>query len=103
MPTSSCHWPRRQIPTPRVNQSLPRKTPTIPVCPLTPSVLTPLWQVERLTARPFLGRLRSILLLLAEPFLALPPCARHSMDSITRSEEHTSELQSQFHLVCRLL
>src|SRR5438309_5490945 len=24
-------------------------------------------------------------------------------DSISRSEEHTSELQSQFHLVCRLL
>src|SRR5689334_23673610 len=23
--------------------------------------------------------------------------------SVTRSEEHTSELQSQFHLVCRLL
>src|SRR5689334_24533594 len=27
---------------------------------------------------------------------------RHSGD-IARSEEHTSELQSQFHLVCRLL
>src|SRR3989338_1503517 len=25
------------------------------------------------------------------------------MSSCTRSEEHTSELQSQFHLVCRLL
>src|SRR5438309_4995639 len=27
---------------------------------------------------------------------------RH-VDAILRSEEHTSELQSQFHLVCRLL
>src|SRR5689334_23583607 len=29
-------------------------------------------------------------------------CSRASM-SFPRSEEHTSELQSQFHLVCRLL
>src|SRR5689334_151950 len=29
-------------------------------------------------------------------------CSDESFD-ITRSEEHTSELQSQFHLVCRLL
>src|SRR5689334_24851618 len=28
---------------------------------------------------------------------------RASRDSTSRSEEHTSELQSQFHLVCRLL
>src|SRR5689334_23531201 len=26
-----------------------------------------------------------------------------AVDSVVRSEEHTSELQSQFHLVCRLL
>src|SRR5438309_7852023 len=30
------------------------------------------------------------------------PCLRHIRQRI-RSEEHTSELQSQFHLVCRLL
>src|SRR6266481_218661 len=29
--------------------------------------------------------------------------ARRHKESIRRSEEHTSELQSQFHLVCRLL
>src|SRR5689334_23947598 len=29
-------------------------------------------------------------------------CA-HGGDRLRRSEEHTSELQSQFHLVCRLL
>src|SRR5689334_23691471 len=28
---------------------------------------------------------------------------RHRLDLVGRSEEHTSELQSQFHLVCRLL
>src|SRR5699024_12441161 len=28
---------------------------------------------------------------------------RHSMETKTRSEEHTSELQSRFDLVCRLL
>src|SRR5438309_3206833 len=27
----------------------------------------------------------------------------HKLDVVIRSEEHTSELQSQFHLVCRLL
>src|SRR5690554_7759911 len=30
-------------------------------------------------------------------------CERHSGDDIARSEEHTSELQSRPHLVCRLL
>src|SRR5689334_24172814 len=28
---------------------------------------------------------------------------RHARSATARSEEHTSELQSQFHLVCRLL
>src|SRR5438309_8676326 len=35
-----------------------------------------------------------------------PPCGlvfRSSETTFVRSEEHTSELQSQFHLVCRLL
>src|SRR5689334_24208558 len=37
-----------------------------------------------------------------------PPPRRHrsssrSISTANRSEEHTSELQSQFHLVCRLL
>src|SRR5689334_23891029 len=31
------------------------------------------------------------------------PAKASSMSSMLRSEEHTSELQSQFHLVCRLL
>src|SRR5689334_24196191 len=30
-------------------------------------------------------------------------CRYSSLNSDARSEEHTSELQSQFHLVCRLL
>src|SRR5689334_23995668 len=35
---------------------------------------------------------------------ALRPVARcHAASKRSRSEEHTSELQSQFHLVCRLL
>src|SRR5438309_7406998 len=33
---------------------------------------------------------------------ALPPSVELECD-VRRSEEHTSELQSQFHLVCRLL
>src|SRR5689334_24038251 len=35
------------------------------------------------------------------PIRTRSSASRHS--SSTRSEEHTSELQSQFHLVCRLL
>src|SRR2546429_4781642 len=31
------------------------------------------------------------------------PCRRWLADSTIRSEEHTSELQSRLHLVCRLL
>src|SRR5438309_8820634 len=42
------------------------------------------------------------------PRLLLPPVVTFSFidpgfESLDRSEEHTSELQSQFHLVCRLL
>src|SRR5689334_24103298 len=33
----------------------------------------------------------------------IDPAAGHAGSSQHRSEEHTSELQSQFHLVCRLL
>src|SRR2546429_2125855 len=32
-----------------------------------------------------------------------PGCRSKSFDSGSRSEEHTSELQSRLHLVCRLL
>src|SRR5207249_6891149 len=35
--------------------------------------------------------------------LGKPPDAIHSSDPPGRSEEHTSELQSRFDLVCRLL
>src|SRR5689334_23650084 len=43
--------------------------------------------------------------LAAAPGAAPAPSARAATGSPyeTRSEEHTSELQSQFHLVCRLL
>src|SRR5689334_23470663 len=34
---------------------------------------------------------------------AAPPPPRLGLEEDARSEEHTSELQSQFHLVCRLL
>src|SRR2546429_6027470 len=35
-----------------------------------------------------------------DPTLAIPV---RSLSNVTRSEEHTSELQSRLHLVCRLL
>src|SRR5689334_11942706 len=37
------------------------------------------------------------------PWRTVPWCTRSTPSLPTRSEEHTSELQSQFHLVCRLL
>src|SRR3989449_7967332 len=36
-------------------------------------------------------------------YLGLPKLASREMAGIARSEEHTSELQSRLHLVCRLL
>src|SRR5689334_24006719 len=38
-----------------------------------------------------------------DPNAATAATAAPVMGSLPRSEEHTSELQSQFHLVCRLL
>src|SRR5689334_24188925 len=52
------------------------------------------------------GAQRQILLSLTGWFGNSRPVKFHfgvSSGSIERSEEHTSELQSQFHLVCRLL
>src|SRR2546422_10266461 len=41
--------------------------------------------------------------LLRPPLRAVAPRGRRSVGPRTRSEEHTSELQSRLHLVCRLL
>src|SRR5436305_14483284 len=46
---------------------------------------------------------RPWILLLDEAFSALDPGTRRDMQVLIRSEEHTSELQSRPHLVCRLL
>src|SRR5438309_6210745 len=50
----------------------------------------------------------SLIIVLLSPFLALTRAsvqkrAEEYNEQGIRSEEHTSELQSQFHLVCRLL
>src|SRR5689334_25249871 len=37
------------------------------------------------------------------PMLSVRSPSRLDVSEVRRSEEHTSELQSQFHLVCRLL
>src|SRR6266568_9073700 len=39
----------------------------------------------------------------AGPKTSFPGCPSSGPPGAARSEEHTSELQSQFHLVCRLL
>src|SRR5689334_23872151 len=41
--------------------------------------------------------------LLAQDVRMIIPGGEHHDDACARSEEHTSELQSQFHIVCRLL
>src|SRR5438309_9093860 len=41
--------------------------------------------------------------LIDDAVLRVPALLRLEVDDQARSEEHTSELQSQFHLVCRLL
>src|SRR6266568_5904688 len=41
--------------------------------------------------------------LMVAPLAGLDPFEKRDVRPIARSEEHTSELQSQFHLVCRLL
>src|SRR5687768_17926498 len=50
------------------------------------------------------GRLSLNMRIASLPFAAAScPAASGSWHSKTRSEEHTSELQSRLHLVCRLL
>src|SRR2546422_6439855 len=38
-----------------------------------------------------------------QPFEVTRDAMKHLRDAVPRSEEHTSELQSRLHLVCRLL
>src|SRR2546422_1555811 len=65
----------------------------------------------RSTLFPYTTLFRSLLLVTGILFLLLEPYKRnrrvrfHAFQSIfvNRSEEHTSELQSRLHLVCRLL
>src|SRR2546429_3395226 len=47
----------------------------------------------------FAGRTSGVI----RPFASEPSCLLHRLQSSFRSEEHTSELQSRLHLVCRLL
>src|SRR5690348_17893613 len=66
-----------------------RSAPTrCPVPPTSPSSASPPWTSPSSTRCPWACRPR--------------PCAPRSR-STARSEEHTSELQSPVHLVCRLL
>src|SRR2546422_5708691 len=61
----------------------------------------------RSTLFPYTTLFRSLFFAHAAPVKALRSIARSSIGmhsaAIARSEEHTSELQSRLHLVCRLL
>src|SRR5438309_4351643 len=66
-----------------------------------------IWRPPRSTLFPYTTLFRSNRPITASRSCSrICPCATASRArgaSATRSEEHTSELQSQFHLVCRLL
>src|SRR6266481_660049 len=62
---------------------------TSPIAP--PCSASPSWKLGR---QPYMVELDAAIFPIAPPATSLPG---------RRSEEHTSELQSQFHLVCRLL
>src|SRR5438309_5289538 len=57
----------------------------------------------RSTLFPYTTLFRSLVLCVRKFFCRNPLCERKIFTERLRSEEHTSELQSQFHLVCRLL
>src|SRR5689334_23853758 len=58
----------------------------------------------RSTLFPYTTLFRSTFLVVLFFFaIPSPPSTAGSSTKVARSEEHTSELQSQFHLVCRLL
>src|SRR5438309_8315173 len=57
----------------------------------------------RSTLFPYTTLFRSEVVIDFPPVNALPVRGWYDLAAAVRSEEHTSELQSQFHLVCRLL
>src|SRR5438309_3029537 len=76
-----------------------RRPPSSTLFPYTTLFRSPRGQVTGIDiSEPMLGLLRRRI---AERGIA--NLATLLADAQTRSEEHTSELQSQFHLVCRLL
>src|SRR5690554_7218866 len=77
-------------PPPNPPPEPPPNPPPLPNPPLRPKLL-----------RIIISAKSGLLYLL--PPLLFPPLNRLKTMSITRSEEHTSELQSRPHLVCRLL
>src|SRR2546430_13631973 len=61
------------------------------------------WAATRLRERPLLGSILIVLGANGVVFWALASGASDGAIGLGRSEEHTSELQSQSNLVCRLL
>src|SRR2546429_1494230 len=79
----------------RYNSKAPMSTSELP---------SPLPSCGRLTPRWSLARNRPTPLLWAAAVVpAAPRCTVNVLGLAVRSEEHTSELQSRLHLVCRLL
>src|SRR2546429_6700207 len=75
-----------------------RRPPRSTLFPYTTLFRSLLWDVVRVVTR-LVGRLREAVPQRIQAFSNRTRVARRRM----RSEEHTSELQSRLHLVCRLL
>src|SRR5205807_10184246 len=88
----------------RVQIQLSYLNTTLPLCLLfffNPTATTEIYTLSLHDALPICGE--SLAALGTGPGVQLRPRHEHRDDPATRSEEHTSELQSPCNLVCRLL
>src|SRR5438309_2434717 len=79
---------------------MPRRPPRPTLFPYTTLFRSPVSRLAYLGGR-FAGALAALVVVFSSVGLGMALGA--AMPFNERSEEHTSELQSQFHLVCRLL
>src|SRR5689334_24566460 len=86
---------------PRLLPSSTVMTPSLPTFSIASASILPISESPFEATVPTWA-ISEVLLILIDIFLSSAPSPRTATPR-SRSEEHTSELQSQFHLVCRLL
>src|SRR5689334_24707063 len=92
------YW--RAVPRSEVHE-LPEPLPTFCEVPVTVSCLG--WLVLKITVPAAVVAEAMVFSPVLASCIIQPFAASSAAAALVRSEEHTSELQSQFHLVCRLL